>query len=357
MQKSECRMKTRIVPCSQIPVCALEALLPRPALRPAPQDREPIALAAGTAVRTLQEFLKDHVWYHAGRDTLQRARRRRPGPTCPATTWAPSASSTRPASPRRAPRPPACSGSSAASVGKKENCIVTVHLGVARGRFKTLLDADLFLPESWDHDRDRCREAGIPDDVSTAPSGRSPWSSSTAPWRNGIALDWLTFDEDYGSKPGVPARAGRRGQLRYVGEVPKSFRCLTAGPSGEEARPGPDGQAGPTTWCGTARPFPASRGGGYRWNGRRWASRSGRSRRRRCGCPQAAGERTATYWLIWARNVATGEEKYFVSNAPADTPLGRCCGGLPRWNVEHDFRVSKSEIGFRAISRGGTTSA
>src|SRR5205814_336372 len=28
-----------------------------------------------------------------------------------------------------------------------------------------------------------------------------------------------------------------------------------------------------------------------------------------------------TYWLIWARNRATGEEKYFLSNAPADAKL------------------------------------
>ena len=28
-----------------------------------------------------------------------------------------------------------------------------------------------------------------------------------------------------------------------------------------------------------------------------------------------------TYWLIWARNVATGEEKYFLSNAPANAKL------------------------------------
>src|SRR6478609_11880617 len=33
---------------------------------------EPIALACGTAVRTLQEFLRDHVWDHLGmRDLLQ----------------------------------------------------------------------------------------------------------------------------------------------------------------------------------------------------------------------------------------------------------------------------------------------
>ena len=50
-------------------------------------------------------------------------------------------------------------------LGKTENCIVTVHLGFARGDFHCLLDGELYLPESWDADRDRCREAGIPDSV------------------------------------------------------------------------------------------------------------------------------------------------------------------------------------------------
>src|SRR6185437_6901173 len=48
-------------------------------------------------------------------------------------------------------------------LGKTENCMVTVHLGLARGDFHSLLDGELFLPESWAADRDRCREAGIPD--------------------------------------------------------------------------------------------------------------------------------------------------------------------------------------------------
>ena len=51
------------------------------------------------------------------------------------------------------------------TLGKQENGIVTVHLGVCRGGFKTLLDSDLFLPESWSHDRERCRAADIPDSV------------------------------------------------------------------------------------------------------------------------------------------------------------------------------------------------
>ena len=50
-------------------------------------------------------------------------------------------------------------------MGKTENCTVTVHLGFARDDFHCLLDSELFLPEDWSQDRDRCREAGIPDDM------------------------------------------------------------------------------------------------------------------------------------------------------------------------------------------------
>jgi SRSO17 transposase len=56
---------------------------------------------------------------------------------------------------------------------------------------------------------------------------------------------------------------------------------------------------------------------------------------------------TRTYWLIWARNVVTGEEKYFLSNASADTKLQTLVRvAFRRWNVEHTFRVGKSELGF-----------
>lgn len=50
-------------------------------------------------------------------------------------------------------------------VGKVDNGIVTVHVGVARGRIQALLDGDLYLPKAWDQDRERCEAAGIPADV------------------------------------------------------------------------------------------------------------------------------------------------------------------------------------------------
>ena len=54
-----------------------------------------------------------------------------------------------------------------------------------------------------------------------------------------------------------------------------------------------------------------------------------------------------THWLIVARNVETGEIKYFVSNAPPQTDLMKLLKvAFSRWNIEHVFRVAKTEIGF-----------
>ena len=55
-------------------------------------------------------------------------------------------------------------------VGKIDNGIVTVHVGVAKGTFQALLDADLYLPKSWAEDRDR--GAG-PASRTTSGTGRS----------------------------------------------------------------------------------------------------------------------------------------------------------------------------------------
>ena len=50
-------------------------------------------------------------------------------------------------------------------VGKVDNGIVTVHMGVAGGTYQALLDAELDLPVSWHRGRERCRQTGIPDTV------------------------------------------------------------------------------------------------------------------------------------------------------------------------------------------------
>src|SRR5437764_9150773 len=129
------------------------------------KSAEPIALASGTAVRTLQEFLRDHRWSFAvARHTLQEhVAALLPGLPDDGlgTVGVVDETGTR----KKGTKTPGVQRQHCGELGKLENCVVTVHLGAARGRYQTLIDADLFLPQSWDQDRDRCREAGIPDHV------------------------------------------------------------------------------------------------------------------------------------------------------------------------------------------------
>jgi len=54
-----------------------------------------------------------------------------------------------------------------------------------------------------------------------------------------------------------------------------------------------------------------------------------------------------TYWLIVAHQPDTGQWKYFVSNAPANTPQKILLYvAFKRAEVEHQFRIAKSDIGF-----------
>jgi SRSO17 transposase len=47
--------------------------------------------------------------------------------------------------------------------GKVDNCQVAVHASLANGKFCTLVGTELFLPEGWTKDKERCEVAGIPD--------------------------------------------------------------------------------------------------------------------------------------------------------------------------------------------------
>jgi SRSO17 transposase len=47
-------------------------------------------------------------------------------------------------------------------IGKVDNCQVAVHATLANGKFCTLVGTELFLPEEWTKDKERCEAAGIP---------------------------------------------------------------------------------------------------------------------------------------------------------------------------------------------------
>ena len=307
---------------------------------------EPIALACGTAVRTLQEFLRDLVWDHFGmRDRLQQRLSEQPALRV-ADNLGTIGLIDETSVAKKGTKTPGVHRQYCGARGKLENCIVTVHLGIVRGLFKTLIDAALFLPQAWSEDRTRCREAKIPDDVVYRPKWRIALEQLARASANGLKLDWLTFDEYYGGKPPFLAELDAVPGMYYVGEIPRNFRCLATRPRGKKPKKG---------WKGKRADNLARFSSALNrrdWQGvslarltldtQEWEVRAGQVYLVRRG---ELSQRT--YWLIVARNLATGEVKYFISNAPADTPVEKLLRvAFTRWNVEHSFRVAKSEIGF-----------
>ena len=312
---------------------------------------EPIALAAGTAARTLQQFLADHAWDQDA--VLARLQRRVVERHLPAPGEPPAADGVgtiglidETSQAKKGDKTPGVQRQYCGSMGKVENCIVTVHLAVRRGTFLGVLDSDLYVPdESWDQDRDRCAAAHIPETI----AHRSKWVMALEQVKravaNGVRFDWLTFDEGYGGKPEFLALLDGMG-LHYCCEVPANLMCWPTYPAYDShQRPYQAKRADNAAALG--KPFRTQK-----WQRvelarqtlgpQAWDVKAGQVHLQRDGQPT-----DRTYWLIVARNVASGEVKYFVSNAPPHTPLPTLLKvAFSRWGVEHAFRLAETEVGF-----------
>jgi SRSO17 transposase len=306
---------------------------------------EPIALLAGTPVRSLQEFLRDHVWsFSQVRDWLQKyvaSLLGSVGGDDLGTVGVIDETSVL----KKGRLTPGVQRQYLGCVGKVENGIVTVHLAVNKGAFKTLIDGDLFLPEGWSDDRPRCREAGIPDEVVYRPKWRIALEQVDRAASNGVKCDWLTFDEGYGMCPGFLRGLDER-QTRFVGEVPRIFSCLAVNRRAGRPEAEIKGKAAEEVVRG-ARAFRCQPWRVVRLQRQTREDQVWRVKAARVWMSSAEGWSEGTYWLIWASNDETGEEKFFLSNAAEDTPIEKLLKvAFRRWNVEHGFRVAKTELGF-----------
>jgi SRSO17 transposase len=315
---------------------------------------EPIALEAGMAPRTLQEFLSQLKWDHDRmRDRLQEiVRTEHAGPHAIGIFDETS-------DVKKGDKTPGVKRQPCGAVGKTENGLVTVHLAYARDDFHCLLDSELFLPEDWARDRQRCREAGIPDAMAYRPKWQIGLELLDHALGNGVPFDWLTVDEGYGGKPDFLRGLSARRQ-QFVGEVPRNTvgwltpprvvtrpfhkhrrgrgrkvpRLASGSPPAQRVdewlcrrelrnQPWPrwrvkDGDKGPRVWeVKHCRFIPKGEDG-------------------------LPGE---PLHLIVARDVLNpAEVKCFVSNAPPETPVREMVlVGFSRWRVERCFEDQRRD--------------
>lgn len=84
------------------------------------------------------------------------------------------------------------------TAGRTENCQIGTFLAYACSRGHALIDRELYLPASWTEDRDRCRAAGVPDDVEFATKPRQAMAMIGRAIDAGVPFSWVTADEAYG---------------------------------------------------------------------------------------------------------------------------------------------------------------
>jgi SRSO17 transposase len=317
---------------------------------------EPMALAAGIPPRNLQEFLAHYKWEEdRTRNRLQQiVVREHAGPHAIGIIDETS-------DVKKGDKTPGVQRQWCGTVGKTENCIVTVHLAYGTGDFHCLVDGDLFLPEGWSDDRERCRAAGITDEVVYRPKWKIALELYDRARGNGVDFDWLTFDEGYGGKPEFLREVESRGQA-FVAEVPKTLTGWLRPPRVTE------------------RPFRRGRGRGRKTPRLVSGSRPAISVENMLKYSPALrdqpwvryrvkdGEKGPMVWevkhtritvkdesglpgmrlhLVVARNVLDPTEvKFFLSNAPPDTSVQTLLlVAFSRWRVERCFEDQKQEVG------------
>jgi SRSO17 transposase len=299
---------------------------------------EPIAHLMDVPPRTLQEFLSLSDWDEERlRDTVQRLVARDHADAQAIAIVDESGH------PKKGNKTACVQRQYCGASGKVDNCVMSVHLCYASfdGRFRAMLDSDLYLPQSWADDPARRREAGIPDALEYRSKHHVALEQVRHAVRdNGMHFGWVVADEWYGEKPAFIEGLEQLG-LRFVLEIPKNLMGWVREPTDAEVRRGEvqdlvrwstpmlrqpwvdfhvkDTGMGAMVWEVRAAPF--------------WMRRDGRV--------------VGPYWLVAARDRLDQDAvKYFLSNAKAGVPLEVLVHvAFGRWPVERCIEDEKSELG------------
>jgi SRSO17 transposase len=324
-------------------VCGLLADLKRKSV-------EPIALAAGAAVRTLQEFLSQLDWDHeAANDHLQRVVMDRHGRDRAIGVLDACGHA------KQGRMTPGVARQWCGETGKVDNCVVGQHLLYSDNHptnpFNCVLASDLFLPKEWNEDAERRRKAHLPAEVVHRPKWRIALDQLKQAIANGVRFWFTVFDEDYGKVPQFWFELDAIGQ-QAIGEVPSNFYVFAKRPAyrSQQKAHRPKRVDNLCRWSPLFREQEwrrvtvkeATRGPIV------WEVKMARVHLTDGSKPSRPTDRQ--YGLIVARHVDTGEIKYFVSNAAASVPLqDLLTAAFARWQIELWFERAKQEAGFGAF--------
>jgi SRSO17 transposase len=215
------------------------------------------------------------------------------------------------------------------TAGRTENCQVGVFLAYASRHGHALIDRELYLPQSWAQDRERCRAAGVPQDAEFATKPRRAQAMIARAVAAGVPFAWFTADETYGQAKWLQAWLEER-DIWYVMAIRRSD-TVTA-PEGERRADALIAALPSRSWQKISAGAGAHGPREYHWA--RIAVRAGHTRGR-------------GHWLLARRSLADPQEiAYYACYGPSrcsTADLAWTAGS--RWHVEECFQQAKGEAG------------
>lgn len=219
------------------------------------------------------------------------------------------------------------------TAGRVENCQIGVFLAYASQNGRTFLDREIYLPREWCQDRERRREAGVPDDVAFATKPQLAQRMLSRARDAGVPAAWVTGDSVYGQDRRLRIWLEEQEQP-FVLEVACTeplWAATERGPAqvraDQLAAQGP-----PAQWERLSAGFGAKGPRLYDWT---------RVPLFRLDWPGFE------HWLLVRRSSADPDElAYYVVFAPAGTTLAelvRVAGS--RWAIEECLESAKNEVG------------
>jgi SRSO17 transposase len=211
--------------------------------------------------------------------------------------------------------------------GRVANGINVVFASYAAPAGHAVIAARLYVPKSWSDDQERCRAAGIPDDLAFRTKPQLAADIVKQLLAEARCPPWVTGDEVYGRDARL--RAFLEGQSTgYVLKIPCSFRVTL--PDGQKIR------ADHAAWLAPVRAWQTASAG------------HGSKGERDYGWAWLATASPRHHLLIRRRLTNPADLAYFLCHAPAGracsfTTLVRVAGR--RWPAEEDFRLGKSDFG------------
>jgi SRSO17 transposase len=227
------------------------------------------------------------------------------------------------------------------TAGRIENAQVAVYLTYAAARGHTLIDRELYLPQSWTTDPQRLTDAGVPDDINFLTKPALATGMLIRALHAGVPARWVAGDEVYGNDPNLRTECETQ-RIGYVLAIGCDRRVPTAaGPVRADAL-----VTGLPRWAW--QQLSAGPGAkGERFYDWAWITLTTGSAVVDGAVVDGVGDTSSECrWLLVRRNQTTGELAFYRCYSPQIVPLRelvRVAGR--RWTIEETFQTGKGLTG------------